>query len=268
MENICFSESNILAIAQALGHTTEGLTNAEIDYVLAVCKIEDVEPSGTKWIRLHNAFAADQNKRGHRRHILEFIRRALKPERFIRHPERFEPLRTRLNQALLFVGLMVTESGELEMAERATTLTDARRRAQELRADLTSRGVHPDVLKFCRAELLADDYFRAVLEAVKSVADKLRSRTGLTEDGSALVDHALGRSPPILAINPLKTESEQSEQRGFANLVRGTFGMFRNTTAHAPRIHWPMTKYDAEDLLSLVSLIHRRIDASHIPSRA
>ena len=31
----------------------------------------------------------------------------------------------------------------------------------------------------------------------------------------------------MLAINPHRTERERSEQKGFANLVRGTFGMFR-----------------------------------------
>ncbi len=30
------------------------------------------------------------------------------------------------------------------------------------------------MLRFCREELLADNYFHAVLEAVKSVADKMR----------------------------------------------------------------------------------------------
>ena len=68
-------------------------------------------------------------------------------------------------------------------------------------------------------------YFHAVLEAVKSVADKLRTRTGLTDDGATLVDRALASDPPLLAINPLKSESEKGEQRGFANLLRGTFGM-------------------------------------------
>jgi uncharacterized protein (TIGR02391 family) len=147
--------------------------------------------------------------------------------------------------------------------EDVERLFEAQRRAQELRADLTTRGVHPDVLRFCREELLADNYFHAVLEAVKSVADKLRARTGLTEDGALLVEHALMGDPPMLAINPMKTESEKGEQKGFANLLRGTFGMFRNTTAHEARINWPMTKDDAEDLLSLVSLIHRRLDAAH-----
>lgn len=212
-------------------------------------------------------FANEQNKHQHRRQILGFIRHAMKPERCIRQPERFEPMRANLNQALAFAGLAVTESGELRSAARADTLSAARRRAQELRADLARRGVHPDVLKFCQEELLADDYFHAVLEAVKSVLDKLRARTGLADDGNTLIDRALSGDPPMLAINPLLSESEKSEQKGFANLVRGTVGMFRNPTAHAPRIHWSMTKEDAEDLLSLVSLIHRRLDAAVMPPR-
>jgi uncharacterized protein (TIGR02391 family) len=70
----------------------------------------------------------------------------------------------------------------------------------------------------------------------------------------------------MLAINALKTESEKSEQKGFSNQLRGTFGMFRNTTAHEAQINWPMTKEDAEDLFSLVSLIHR-LDTAQMPPR-
>lgn len=134
-----------------------------------------------------------------------------------------------------------------------------------MRADLEGRGVHPDVLAFCRAELLADNYFHAVQEAVKSVGDKIRNKTGLTDDGGVLIDRAFGGDPPLIAINARRTASEKSEQSGFANLVKGVFGMFRNPTAHGARIHWEMSKTDAEDLLTIVSLIHRRLDASHMP---
>ena len=89
----------------------------------------------------------------------------------------------------------------------------------------------------------------------------------MTDDGAALADRALGGSPPMLAINPLQTESERSEQSGFLNLVKGVFGMFRNPTAHEAKINWNMVRADAEDLLSTLSLIHRRLDASHMPSR-
>jgi len=262
-----FTQSQLEAIAAALADTSEGLTGSEIGHLLATCRLSDPTPSMTKRHRLYNAFAESQNSRQDRRAILAFIRHAMKPERYARCPERFEPMRTNLNRALSFAGLAVDATGTLSSAERARTLSEAERRAQELKDDLTARGVHPDVLRFCRAELVADDYFHPVLEATKSIADKLRARTGLTDDGAVLVDRALGGDLPMLAINDLSSESERGEQRGFANLVKGVFGMFRNPTAHAPRIHWAMNKADAEDLLSLASLIHRRLDSSRMPPR-
>lgn len=263
----CFTQTQLQAIADALGDTADGLTGTEIAHLLETCGIADADPAMTKRHRLYNAFAQHQNTRQDRKYILAFIRKAMKPERFVRSPERFEPMRSHLNLALAFAGLAVDATGTLAAVEQARTLSEAQRRAQELRADLTTRGVHPDVLRFCREELLADDYFHAVMEAVKSVADKIRARTGLMDDGATLVDRALAGDLPMLAISPLKTDSEKSEQKGFANLLRGTFGMFRNTTAHAARIHWPMSKEDAEDLFSLVSLIHRRLDAAYMPAR-
>lgn len=264
----CFSQSQLQAIADAMGDTSDGLTGSEIGFLLESAKIFDSDPAMTKRIRLYNAFAHEQNARKDRLYILAFIRKAMKPERFMRNPERFEPMRANLNRALAFAGMAVNEAGELITIDAARTLSDAERRAQELRADLLGRGVHADVLKFCKQELLADNYFHAVLEAVKSIADKIRSRTGLTDDGAALVDRAFGGDPPMLAINPLASESGKGEQRGFVHLLKGTFSMFRNTTAHAARIHWAMTKEDAEDLFSLASLIHRRIDGARMPPRA
>lgn len=262
-----FSQSQLQAIADALGDTSDGLTGSEIAHLLATVKIVDTDSQMTKRHRLYNAFANDQNNRQARTHIIAFIRKAMKPERFAREPERFEPMRLNLNRALVFAGLAVAASGELESVAAAQTLSEATRRARELKAELTTRGVHPDVLRFCREELLSDNYFHAVLEAVKSVADKIRQRTGLTDDGASLVDRAFGGDMPMLAINTLTTDSEKSEQRGFCSLVKGTFSMFRNTTAHAARIHWQMSKEDAEDLFSMVSLMHRRIDAAVMPAR-
>ena len=261
MEHV-FSQSELEAIAAALADTSEGLTGSEIGHILSSLKIADPTPTMTKWKRLHNAFVERQNTSHNRRAILEFIRQTMKPERYAREPARFEPLRTNVNRALAFSGLAVDATGTLHSVTQAQTLPEAERRAQELRADLTTRGVHPDILRFCRAELVADNYFHAVLEATKSIADKLRSKTGLTGDAATLAKEALTGDPPMLAINPLSTESEKSEQRGFANLVIGTFGMFRNTTAHEARILWTMDKADAEDLLSLASLIHRRLDSA------
>jgi uncharacterized protein (TIGR02391 family) len=228
-----FTQSQLEAIAGAMRDTDDGLTGSEIAHLLASCKGKTWTLPTQKRHRLYNALALSQNERPDRLAVLAFIRKTMKPERFARAPERFEPLRANLNLARAFAGLCVTEAGEIGSADKAATLSEAKRRAEELRADLGIRGAHPDVLRFCREELLADNYFHAMLEAIKSVGEKIRDKTGLADDGGTLIDRALGGAPPMLAINILLSESEISEQRGFANLVRGAFGMFRNPTAHA-----------------------------------
>jgi hypothetical protein len=191
MSSKLFTASQIQSIADALADTEEGLSHSKISHVLASCRLADPTPGTTKRHRLYNALAKWQNTKRSRAGILAFIRKAMKPEIYNRQPERFEMMRANLNRALAFAGLAVRPDGTLDAVEKATTISEAARRANDLRADLVSRGVHPDVLAFCRAELVADNYFHAVLEAVKSVADKIRSKTGLDDDGGTLVDRAL-----------------------------------------------------------------------------
>jgi Protein of unknown function (Hypoth_ymh) len=180
-----FSQDQLEAIAGALGDTNQGLTGPEIQHLLTSSKMTDPGPM-MKRVRIFNAFVESQNTKQNRTNILEFIRLAMKPARYSRDPERYEPMRAQLNQALAFAGLIVDQAGKLMTAEVAQTLPEAQRRARDLRADLEGRGVPPNVLKFCRAELLADNYFHAVQEAVKSVAEKMRARTGLADDGASL----------------------------------------------------------------------------------
>jgi hypothetical protein len=44
--------------------------------------------------------------------------------------------------------------------------------------------------------------------------------------------------------------------------ICSAFGAFRNTTAHAPKIYWNVTEQDALDILTTISLIHRRLDSA------
>lgn len=255
-------ENRLQAIADVLGDTATGLTGTEIGQLLRRCHIADPEPGITKRKRLFEALRRKQATDDCANNVLAFVQTALDPVRFVGNAAGFEGFRGRLNEALAFAGLQVGEDGKLKAVGQARTLTEAQERAGRLRSELSRRGVHADVLQFCRAELLQENYFHAVFEATKSVAEKIRQRTGLTSDGADLVDRAFGIGAPLLAINTLRTETEESEQKGFANLVKGMFGTFRNVTGHAPRIIWPVSEQDALDLLSLVSYIHRRIDAA------
>ena len=262
-----FTRVQIESIANALGDTENGLSGSEIGDILFESTIKDSYPNLAKRHRLFNALIERQNSDGHRKAILAFIRKSMKPARYLNKKDRYDPLRARLNEALSFAGLAIVESGDIEEVQPVSTLADAQRRAEELRKNLSTRHVHPDVLKFCRAELIADDYFHAVLEAAKSISDKIKSKTGLDRDGSELIDYSLMGDAPLLTINSFKTKTEISEQKGFAMLIKGIFSMFSNPTAHEPRIHRNVTRDEAEDFLTIVSLVHRRLDEAIMPSR-
>ena len=113
---------------------------------------------------------------------------------------------------------------------------------------------------YCRAELLDENYFHAVFESTKGVAERIRLMSGLTLDGAELVNRVFSIQNPILVLGPLASESQKSEQKGFSTLLVGLFGAVRNPLAHAPKTNWPMSEQDALDILTLVSLIHRKLD--------
>lgn len=257
-----FHPAQLEQICQILAHTVTGLAGSEIGRLLAQLRINDPDPTLTKWKRLFEALSAKQHQDRCGNAVVAFIHAAMAPVRYSGRSEVFEARREDLNTVLAFCGLTLRPDGKLQHRTPAQTLTEAEQRAQRLRSELTRRGVHADVIRFCQAEYLRENSFHAVLEASKSVADKIRRKSGLAGDGASLVDAALGGDTPILAINALQTETERGEQRGFATLLRGLFGTFRNPTAHEARIYWPMREEDALDLLSLASYAHRRLDAA------
>ena len=238
-------------------------TGTQIGYYLEQTRLLDTDPSITKWKRLYNAFVNYQNKNQESNKILIFIQKTLSPVRYADNHELFEEYRIDINKRLLFIGLELLDNGKFRKVTEAKTIPEAQQRADNLKSKLKDRQVHPDVLLFCKAELLQDNYFHAVFESTKSVADKIREKSELTMDGSDLVDKAFGlgqTKTPKLAFNSLLTESEESEHKGFMHLVKGLFGMFRNTTAHSPKIKWTINEQDALDSLTLASMLHRKLD--------
>ena len=58
-------------------------------------------------------------------------------------------------------------------------------------------------------EFLQENYFHAVFEATKSLSEKVREKTGLQDDGSALFNTAFSVNNPRLALNTLQTFTEK-----------------------------------------------------------
>lgn len=256
----CFSEVHLRQIANAV----EGaVTHRTLSSIFRDCRLSEqstCENVQSKAERIVITLRDRQTQDRCGNNVVAFIQAVMNPVCFLIKEKEFKDILHNLNQILSFLGLQIGEDATIRPVELARNLTEAAERAGRLRKALNDRRVHSDVLKFCREELLQDNYFHAVFEATKSIADKLRALTGLNKDGSELVDKAFGSMPPILAINSLQTESEISEHRGFANLMKGLFGTFRNVTAHAPKIKWPIEEQDALDLLSMASFTHRRLD--------
>ena len=250
------------SICKILGDTNNGISGTEISKYLAESSIKDPQLNSTKWKRLYDALSTKQSEDRCSNNILAFIKYVLRPSRHIHRKEWFKNIRTELNYVLSFEGFELTESGDIRETDKVKTFSEAEERAQNLRKTLLDRKIHSDILTFCKAELLVDNYFHAVFEATKSIAEKIRIKTNLTADGSELVDQAFSYKGkiPYLALNNLTTESHESEQKGFMNLLKGVFGTFRNTTAHAPKITWEVNEQDALDTLSMISLIHRKLD--------
>jgi uncharacterized protein (TIGR02391 family) len=247
-------------ISKVLGDTANGLTGTEIGKFLQEVHIPDIDSTNTKWKRLYNAFVTFQNRQQLSNNILTFINKSLSPARFIGRNEQFEDTRFELNKRLSFIGLELSDKGKFKRVEEAKTISEAEQKANRLKSKLQQRNVHPIIFEYSKAELLTENYFHSVFEAVKSVAEIIRQKTGLTGDGGELVDTAFSIKNPLIKINDLSSETMESEHKGFANLIKGVFGMFRNTTAHAPKIIWEINEEDALDILTTISLIHRKLD--------
>ncbi len=199
-------------------------------------------------------------------HVVDFIRAFLAPARFVGRSGEFEAHRLKINTILAFSGLEYGADGQFRSVPVARTLDEAEKRVRTIRAKFQGRRIHPEVLKYCRVELMQDNYFHAVFEATKGLAQRVRDASGIEADGAALVDHVFSIVNPLLAMNALRTETERSEHKGFAQLLKGCFGAIRNPLAHEPKILWD-GEDDAADYFSLISLLHRRLDGCVAPQR-
>lgn len=251
-----FPEGQVEALARLLGECGSG---TDISRVLNDRGLLDASGESTKWRRLYWVFLESQKQHQCANRVLDFIRCFLIPARFVGRSTEFEENRQELNMILAFSGLEYGQDGNFRQREAARTLDEAERRVRTIRAKFQGRRIHPEVLKYCRTELLQDNYFHAVFESSKGLAQRIRDLSGVSADGAALVDRVFSIERPLLAINTLRTDTEKTEHKGFAALLKGCFGAVRNPLAHEPKILWD-GEDDAADYLSLISLLHRKLD--------
>ena len=251
-----FQEGSIESLARVLAECGSG---SDISRVLADRGIQDGSGQSTKWRRLYWTFLDVQRRDRCANRILDFIRSFLAPARFVGRNDELEAHRSELNIVLALAGLEYGADGKFRNRPAAATLTEAERRVNTIQAKFQGRRIHPEVLRYCQAELMQHNYFHAVFEASKGLAQRIRDKSGVDGDGTKLVDSVFSVNGPVLAFNTLQTEIEKTEHKGFTALLKGCFAGVRNPLAHEPKIMWD-GEDDAADYLTLISLLHRKLD--------
>ena len=251
-----FDEGSVESLAKLLGDCGSG---SDISRVLSNLDMDDQSEGCTKWRRLYRLFLDLQEHDRCANRVLAFIQSFLTPARFVGRNDKFEWHRITLNTVLAFSGLEYGADGKFRTRPAAATLTEADRRARTIQSKFQGRRIHPEVLKYCKAELMQDNYFHAVFEASKGLAQRIRDKAGVDGDGARLVDRVFSVEQPILALNTLRTETERTEHKGFTSLLKGCFAAVRNPLAHEPKIMWD-GEDDAADYFTLLSLLNRKLD--------
>lgn len=191
------------------------------------------------------------------------------PGNFIDAVEEFDEKRNILNVLLSLSGLELDEGGKVCDIRQAETLDEALKKAESLLAKVRERRLHRRIEACCRKDLLRDDYFDVVSEAVKGVFDRIKELSGeYSVDGSKLVDAAFGSKCSVLVINTRSTASEESEHTGLMSFLKGLYGTFRNPSAHELKVRWKKDEDEVLEILGAVSLAHRYLDRAQKPTYA
>ncbi len=258
----CLAPARLELLADILGRTEGGLTGTEIHRFLLQAGIDDISEKQNflaKRKKLFNAFANFQNTKGCCNNILKFIQLVITPSRYVGKEAEFEQLRTEINQQLAFEGYEIKNNGKFSCIKKANVISDVELRVENLKQELSERNAHAQIFTYCTPELLSNNYFHSVFEASKGLFQRIRELSGLTTDGTSLIEQAFSTNP-ILIINSYQNKQEKDEHNGFCNILKGLCGMFRNPEAHQPKIYWNIEKQDALEILGLISYCHRRLD--------
>ena len=189
---------------------------------------------------LYNCLVAEINKSQSFSKVFSFLQAVLNPAAYTSADSRqkYRYLFEETNKVLLFAGLSIDQSGRLVAVSQAETLSEVDQRVNHLKKALYDRAIHSEVQKYCVEDYLRADYYDAVFEASKGLAERVRQISGLTTDGGTLFQTVFSKNDPYIFFNAMKTDSERSEFTGLKELLEAIFHLVRNPAAHTPKVNW------------------------------
>lgn len=246
------NDSQLKPICEVLAGLTSG---SQITHMFQALNLFcDLPVCDTKWKRLYNAIANSYNHTHTSDALIRIIEWMLNPARYIENQDTFYEARDLINKHLSFLGLELLPNGKVQEREVATTLEEANQTASRLKQDLFKFHIHPQIMAFCRPEIISENLFHLVFEAVKCVLNELRSISGLPDDGNTLVNKCFDGANPLVVMNKLSNQTEKSEHKGLQALLNAIVYLYRNPKAHFPKY---LSSDDYQSTLEALIMISR-----------
>ena len=268
--NCRLNPQQLEAICGIIGDT---LTKSKLSKLLGQCGVEIGDDGSRRYPDkyiiglnkkdwLFKCLANELNKSKSFDKVFSFFQAALNPALYTQMDDRakYHHLFEETNKILHFAGLSIDQSGKMIEVAQAQSLQEVDRRVNHLRKALYDRSIHPEVQKYCIKDYLRKDYYDAVFEAAKGLAERVRRITGLTTDGGTLFQTAFSKKDPYLFFNSMQTDNELSEFIGLKELLEAVFHLIRNPVAHTPKINWKSDETKALDVLTIISFAHKYLD--------
>jgi hypothetical protein len=201
-----FPQGSIEEVAKIVGDLDSG---SELTRILDQTGLPDPLGSAmTKWKRLAAAMQENQASKQDGGAGVGLIHAAMAPDRTLSRRAEAAIARDDLNQVLSIAGYRVKDDGRIATATRATTDSEAAARSERLHKLLSDRGAHPDVLRYCRPELVRTDFYEAVFESIKGTRasaphHERRNRRGRTKTGRSDLRGLRPVDPAEQSIQPI-----------------------------------------------------------------
>lgn len=136
-----------------------------------------------------------------------------------------------------------------------------KKHVKETISPLEPMQLHPEIIKVSKSLFESGHYPQAILEAFKTVNNRVKQITGLSLDGKALMSKAFSEEKPLIALNELTTQSERDEQEGFKFLFMGAMVGIRNPLAHEDFSSF-IEPHRALEYLGFASLLMGKIEVA------
>lgn len=280
--NTQINQNALKAICAILAHTDKGFSKTELKRFLSASNMKAVDDgfrhNGTayqiglnKKDWLYNCFVEGINNSNSFDCVYRFIETALNPILYTAMDKRdkYNYLVEETNKVLFLLGYEINKSGKITCTKKANNLDEVDERVNHLQKKLYERSIHREVYKYCIKDYLRKDFFDAIFEASKGLAQRVRDITGLRTDGSELFETAFSKKDPFIFFNRLSTDSEKNEHNGLKELLNSIFHLVRNPAAHTPKINWHINETKALDVLTLISFAHKYLDeCNKMPNKA